>query len=225
MKKERLSLAARFWADATEIYMTFRRINNTTINCIITAEDLSKNGIQIDDLFDRKQEAVEFIREIVAHAARSENFDLSSGRATMKMTVLPDRSISLTISEDPAAAEGVEEIVHEALPASSKNTTASKAVDNRYLFRFYSMFDVIDCCHFLAVGGSLSADLLHDEEFGDYYLLIGRDKDSPEDLNRLILAANEFGTMITSNELYISFIREHTTCMIEKDAVRILAEV
>lgn len=206
-----------------EIYMTFRRINDTTINCIITAEDLNKNGIRIDDLFERKQEAVEFIREIVAHAARSENFDLTSGRATLKMTVLPDRSVSLTISEDPSAAESVDEIVKEALPGASDSTDSSKTVSNRYLFRFFSMFNVINCCRFLAAGGSLCADLLHDEEFGDYYLLIGRDKDSPEETDRLVLAANEFGTMITSNERYISFIREHTTCLIRKEAVRILS--
>ena len=39
--------------------MKFRKINETTINCIITQDDLKKHGINLDDLFDRKKNAVE----------------------------------------------------------------------------------------------------------------------------------------------------------------------
>ena len=36
--------------------MKFRKINETTINCIITQDDLKEHGINLDDLFDRKNE-------------------------------------------------------------------------------------------------------------------------------------------------------------------------
>ena len=38
--------------------MKIRRINENTISCIITPEDLRENGFRIDDFFDRKKEAV-----------------------------------------------------------------------------------------------------------------------------------------------------------------------
>ena len=46
--------------------MKFRKINESTINCIITQDDLKKHGIDLDDLFDRKKNAVEFIKAIIA---------------------------------------------------------------------------------------------------------------------------------------------------------------
>ena len=33
--------------------MIFRRINKTTVNCIVTPEDMHENGIRLDDLFYR----------------------------------------------------------------------------------------------------------------------------------------------------------------------------
>ena len=85
--------------------MVFRRINDTTINCIITEEDLNEHGIHLDDLFERKKEAVEFIRGVLAEASRTENFNIQSEYTSMKIAVLPDHTISLTISEDPAQSK------------------------------------------------------------------------------------------------------------------------
>ena len=36
-----------------DIFMKIRRINENTISCIITPEDLRENGFRIDDFFDR----------------------------------------------------------------------------------------------------------------------------------------------------------------------------
>ena len=34
--------------------MKFRKINDKTINCIITQDDMKKHGINLDDLFGRR---------------------------------------------------------------------------------------------------------------------------------------------------------------------------
>ena len=36
--------------------MKIRRINDNTISCIISPEDLKEHGIRIDDFFERKKE-------------------------------------------------------------------------------------------------------------------------------------------------------------------------
>lgn len=215
--------------------MTFKRINDTTVNCIITPEDLNANGIKLEDLFERKEEAVKFIRGIIAHAARSENLDLSSESVSMRITVLPDQSVSLTISEDPVAAEEMQKALKDLQSLSEKALQEDAGQEQkqkeispdkvRYLFRFFSMHNVIACGKFLSAGSEMKTDLLKDEEFGDYYLLVGKTEESGPDFERRVLSSNEFGTLITSNESYISFIREHTKCIIENNAVELLAQL
>lgn len=84
--------------------MIFKRINNTTINCIITPEDMHQRGLGVDDLFDRKKEAMEFLRSVLNEAMEKVNFHPQGGLTSMQMSVLPDHSVSLTFSEQPGSA-------------------------------------------------------------------------------------------------------------------------
>ncbi len=87
--------------------MKIRRINDNTISCIISPEDLREHGIGIDDFFERKKEAVDFIRSTVAKAVLSENFDLAGEMTTMRISVLPDHSLSLLISKEDSKEQGL----------------------------------------------------------------------------------------------------------------------
>lgn len=90
--------------------MKVRRINDKTISCIITPEDLREHGLRLDDLFERKKEAVDFIRSSVAEAARSENFNLEGALTTMRVSVLPDHSLSLLITREDSNEGAMEEV-------------------------------------------------------------------------------------------------------------------
>ncbi|WP_130836553.1 adaptor protein MecA [Lachnoclostridium sp. Marseille-P6806] len=79
--------------------LKFRKINETTINCIITQEDMRAHGLRIDDLFEKKEEAMEFLHQVLNEAARRVGFRATGGGTSMQMSVLPDQSLSLTISE------------------------------------------------------------------------------------------------------------------------------
>ncbi len=54
--------------------MKFHRIDENTINCVISQEDLESRGLQIEDLFEKKKEAMEFLHVIVDEASREVNF-------------------------------------------------------------------------------------------------------------------------------------------------------
>ena len=89
--------------------MKIRRINDNTISCIISPEDLREHGIRIDDFFESKKEAVDFIRATVAKAVMSENFNLEGQMTTMRISVLPDYSLSLLISREDSREKGLSE--------------------------------------------------------------------------------------------------------------------
>ena len=42
--------------------MTFKRIDEATINCIITSEDLDERGLSVEDLFHKREEATVFLK-------------------------------------------------------------------------------------------------------------------------------------------------------------------
>lgn len=90
--------------------MKIRRINENTISCIISPEDMSEHGFGIDDFFERKKEAVDFIRSVVLRAAISENFNLDGELTTMRVSVLPDHSLSLLITREDSQEGASKEI-------------------------------------------------------------------------------------------------------------------
>ena len=54
--------------------MKFRRIDSKTVSCIITPEDMKAHGIKLDDIFEKKEEAMEFLHMVVGEAERRVNF-------------------------------------------------------------------------------------------------------------------------------------------------------
>ena len=84
--------------------MKFTRINSHTVNCIITADDMDEQGLTIEDFFQKKEETMDFLREVIARAAEEVDYSPSSAFLPMQITVLPDQSVSLTLSENPNAA-------------------------------------------------------------------------------------------------------------------------
>lgn len=84
--------------------MKFTRINDSTVNCIITADDMDELGLTVEDLFQRKEDAIELLHEVIERAAQEVDYRPSGSYLPMQMTVLPDQSISLTLSENPNTA-------------------------------------------------------------------------------------------------------------------------
>ncbi len=107
--------------------MKIRRINENTISCIISPEDMREHGIGIDDFFERKKEAVDFIRSVVLRAALSENFNLDGELTTMRVSVLPDHSLSLLITREDSQEGATKEI--RRIAQSIFEAIAAKAAD------------------------------------------------------------------------------------------------
>lgn len=107
--------------------MKIKRINDNTISCTITPEDLRANGFELDDFFDRKKEAVEFIRQTVAQIALSENFDLQGELTTMRVSVLPDHSLNLLITREDSREGAAQEV--RRLARSIFDSIVSKAAE------------------------------------------------------------------------------------------------
>ncbi len=223
--------------------MYFKRINDTTINCVITPEDLHNNGIRIDDLFERKKEAMDYLRAVIVQAAKEENFDLGGEYASMRVTVLPDHSISLTLSEnknrvtvnDLRAAEAKTNtpsaFTNAKKDAPSKAAEAAPKKDGSvkgqrtYGFVHDSMDDAIQCSRQIAnaKGVHCTSSLYLDEEYFTYYLFLENTDTETTEFEKMVLSLNEFGDFFNEGPAAIAFIREHGKCIVKDNAAQVLA--
>jgi len=96
--------------------MKFTRVNKDTVNCIITEDDMDEQGIKLEDLFDKSKVAMDFLHEVMERAAQEVDYKPSGAYTPMQITVLPDHSISLTLSEntDEAFAEMLKNLTDKA---------------------------------------------------------------------------------------------------------------
>ena len=86
--------------------MEFKRINKDTVTCIITEDDMDEQGIKLEDLFEKKKEAMEFLHDVMKKAEEEVDYKPTGSFMPMQITVLPDHSISLTLSENASASFG-----------------------------------------------------------------------------------------------------------------------
>lgn len=86
--------------------MEFKRINKDTVTCIITEDDMDEQGIKLEDLFEKKKEAMDFLHEVMRKAEEEVDYKPTGSFMPMQITVLPDHSISLTLSENASASFG-----------------------------------------------------------------------------------------------------------------------
>ena len=86
--------------------MEFKRINKDTITCIITEDDMDEQGIKLEDLFEKKKEAMDFLHDVMRKAQEEVDYKPTGSFMPMQITVLPDHSISLTLSENASASFG-----------------------------------------------------------------------------------------------------------------------
>lgn len=210
--------------------MKFRKVNETTVNCIITPEDLRENGIALDDLFDRKKEAVDFIRRIIMKAADTGQLNLQNEYTSMKLAVLPDHSVSLTLSQDPGESRSIQQAKEKARILSEKireiaaqksdegkAESSSQVSADTFIYKFSSIRDMAGCCRILS-GAAMDSSLYRVEEEKTYYLLIERNEQSDETFESRVLSVNEFGRMLSNDAASLAYLKEHAQCILEKDA-------
>lgn len=216
--------------------MKFRKINDKTINCIISQDDLKKHGIRLDDLFERKKKAVEFIKTIIVKAAHSVNFNIKNEYTSMRLSVLPDHSVSLTISQDPFETEKIRKEKDITFPAEKRREedgasvqgiadNADASASGTYLFRFSSLREMAPGCRILShVKGILSA-VYFDKNTGVYYLILEKSADADEQYDSCVLSINEFGKMVTCSDRTLCYLKEHSDCIIKSGALTQIADL
>ncbi|MCR5624469.1 MAG: adaptor protein MecA [Lachnospiraceae bacterium] len=86
--------------------MKFRRLDENTVQCYITRDEMNKMGYAIEDLITDKDLSQLFADEIILHASEKLDDFPRSGNLAMQVMALGDGSMKITISEINANGKG-----------------------------------------------------------------------------------------------------------------------
>lgn len=81
--------------------MKFRRIDENTIRCIITEEDMQEYNVEINDFFKDRQKVNEFLHAVVERAAEEIGYEVQHGMLSMQLVPLPKNQLAITFSDKP----------------------------------------------------------------------------------------------------------------------------
>lgn len=84
--------------------MKFRRLDENSIRCIISKEEMDEHGIGIDDLMDDREKAESFLRYVLHEADEELDFKTDAESINVQLTVTPSGDVSMMITDDAQSA-------------------------------------------------------------------------------------------------------------------------
>ncbi len=84
--------------------MKFTKINDNSIRCVISRQEMDAVGVKLDDLMDDRGKAEEFLRFILQEARDEIGFRATGDSLNVQLSVMQDGDLSLMISDDTNAA-------------------------------------------------------------------------------------------------------------------------
>ncbi|MBQ4522825.1 MAG: adaptor protein MecA [Lachnospiraceae bacterium] len=80
------------------IVMTFERLDDTTLRCILTEEDLEERGFGLNDFLKNPYKIHGFLREMIETAALEFDMDIKEGMLALQVAPLPNNELAITFS-------------------------------------------------------------------------------------------------------------------------------
>ncbi len=217
--------------------MKYKKINDATVQCIVSADDMSEYGLTLSDIFERNERGEEFLRDIIERAHEEVGYQINNGNIAMQITPLKDNGLVVTFTDEGPAAfkemlQNLKEVLQEfsAELAGQEERERSRVAaqkageydENRRMFVFASMHETMQYAATIPNTYSVKS---HYKEGGDYFLVLEKNRLSYKAFNRISAQAVEFGNLIAVSEERMQYLEEHGECLIRNRAVSRLRRI
>lgn len=218
--------------------MKYKKINDATVQCIVSADDMSEYGLTLSDIFERNERGEEFLRDIIERAHDEVGYQINNGNIAMQITPLKDNGLVVTFTDEGPAAfkemlQNLKEVLQEfsAELAGQEERERSRVAaqkageydENRRMFVFASMHETMQYAATIPNTYSVKSHLY--KEGDDYYLVLEKNRLSYKAFNRISAQAVEFGNLIAVSEERMQYLEEHGECLIRNRAVSRLRRI
>lgn len=233
--------------------MEYKRIDENTIRCIVTEEDMESFGLNLDEFLSHSGRSDEFLQYIVSEARDELGYQNDKGIVSMRLEVLSDKRISITFGsgnekqvreqvlkylKELAESRIMEEIgklfgekQKSARPekegqaqAAERQAKQQKKLNEPYrIYCFASLRDVISYCRAVGLKQPIRSHLYKEKE--SYYLIVERYRISEYHFNLLTAVAFDYGKVLAGLEHLYDHLQEHGELLIHSKAIGTLRKL
>lgn len=218
--------------------MKIERIDEKTVKCFLSNEDLQEYEIDYKDFITRSPKAKEIVQEIMEQAQVEVGYKPPKFAFDLQIMMVPEQGLVLTFSEhDPEIKDGealmdcLREMKRLLLEGKEKaearsgqsqpDTQAPPPKPEFAVFVFAGLRDVMD------YAASLPKNLRVDSQLyvmnGLYYLVLEKGHASYERYSRACIQALEFSSLYAADDTQLLPIKEHGECLIAEKAIKKLS--
>ena len=218
--------------------MKFVRVDDTTIRCLITENEMEGYGIELEEFISDRQKAAEFLRMVLDDAREETGFAINETSLSVEATMLPGRGLSLTISENAYPDDVVEKIrrfrdaVRDYLNFDEEDYNyiyedEYEEADHQFskeliVLATSRLQDFINLAKAVDVKGISSA--LY-KMYDDLYVISLRKKYTDDELKKVGALGLEFAEEMYRDEVAMSYCLEHGKCIRKDGALEFLREL
>ena len=218
--------------------MEYKKINDATVQCIVTAEDMLEYGLTLSDIFERNEKGEGFLRDIIERAHDEVGYTLNGESIAMQITPLQDKGLAVTFTnESPMGFRDILQHLKEVLQGVSaelgrqdeeERCAAGQKKQEEYensrrMFVFATLHQAMQYTASIPKNLSVKSHLYKEGEA--YYLVMEKNRLSYKMFNKISAQAVEFGNLIAVSEERMLYLEEHGECLIADRAVSKLRKI
>lgn len=222
--------------------MEYKRIDENTIRCIITEEDMENFGLDLDEFLTHSKKSDEFLRYIVEEARDELGYQTEHGVVSMRLEVLEDGRISLTfgsgnekqmqelmlkhlreLTEKQVVREIERALERKKEELQKQSADAEELRDAFRIYQFASLKDVMSYCRAIGLKQPIRSHLYKEKE--QYYLIVERYRISDYHFNLLTAVAFDYSKVTAGGDALYSHLKEHGELLLENRAIGILRKI
>lgn len=223
--------------------MKIERVDEKTVKCFLSNEELEEYEIDYKDFVMRSEKAKEVVQEIIEQAVEEVGYTPPRFAFDLQIMMVADQGLILTFSDrDSDVNDGSQlieclkemkrilqktrEATEQMTPADAAPGQAQKKPEKQEavcrpedaVFVFSSLRNAMNYAAVLP--GNLRVESALYEWDGFYYLHIQKGHAAYERYGRACIQALEFAALYAADEARILQLKEHGTCLIAEKAIK-----
>lgn len=229
--------------------MTFQKLDEHTVRCILSEEDMNEHGLRIEDFFTNKDKTRSFLEDVVRQAHDEVGYETNGDTLAMQVMPLPKNGLAITFSERSelalqsmlghirSAIEGIQnqeldEMLEQVMVTEdddeadwrNNDKTPEKKEKKTFFraYRFENLETVEQFCQTVPEDMNIKSQLFKDKKNGVFYLTIEKGRIAIKNLERICFLAEDFAGLVSEQEAYLEYCKEHFKCVIKKGAVKVM---
>ncbi len=226
--------------------MKFEKMDNGSLRCTLTQDDLEQNGVGLDDFFSNTPNAREFLEKLIRIAEEEVGYKTTGNMMSIQAAIMSEDEIVLTFSESQvSSAEIIEHIrnmfgspetkgqgnhepdvkdhiLKEAKGEEAEDDEGEEEEGYAYLLTFQSFSGVRKFCQILPKNTKAKSRLYYLDQRKQYFLWADLNESARGYVYEFVAASMEYAKSIEKDGIRRNFLDEHADIIIKNKALETL---